>query len=102
MSCSADAPLADSASTRKNLAAGHITVRVLEQSHCEIALADAGADARRKDSTAIYLRCYVPKRTVWKQLEWIFSARKDSRQRRHVMNFQLYQGERAFYAGSIL
>ena len=51
----------------KNTLQGHTTVRVLEQSHCEIALADTRADARREDSTAIYLRCYTPKRAPWQQ-----------------------------------
>ena len=67
VSCSADSALAVSASTRKNLAAGHITVRILEQSHCEIALADAEADARRKGVSAIYLRYQAPERANFKR-----------------------------------
>lgn len=39
----------------------------LEQFHFEIALADAGANARRRGvSAAIYLRFYAPKRASWK------------------------------------
>jgi len=41
----------------------------LEQFLLEIALADAGADARREDSAAICSRGYAPERASWKQRE---------------------------------